>query len=78
MSGINRCGEIGISFVPDGIVTGKKRRIMWAVLAEGVPVETYQRKFPKVDNTQALSLMWQAQQQEIREQRRLSKRLENL
>ena len=77
MSGINTCGELYFSFVPDGIVTGKKRQQMWAVLADGIPVETYQRKFPRDDNTRALSLMWQAWQWEDKQQR-LSESFGNL
>ena len=62
MRGLNRCGEVPITFVPDGLVHGKRQK-MWAVLADGVPVGRKENpQFPKIDNTRGMSLVWQAEQ----------------
>lgn len=63
MRGLNRCGEISIAFVPDGLVSGSRRKKMWAVLADRKPVARQEiPQYPKIDNTRELSLVWQAEQ----------------
>ena len=63
MRGFNRCGEISIAFVPDGVVPGTRRQKMWKVLADGRPITRSENpQFPPVDNTRGLSLVWQGEQ----------------
>ena len=43
---------------------------MWAVSADGRPVVRKENpQFPPVDNTRGLSLVWQAEQQELGQER---------
>lgn len=69
MRGLNCGGEVPISFVPDGLVKGTRKKKMWAVVANGRPVARRENsQFPIIDNTRALFFLHEAEQWELRRQ----------